>query len=786
MTRWSLGVDLGTSFTSGAVATADRVEVLEVAGERRIPSTVLLDGSGKLLAGGVAQRMVGRSPDRAERNPKRYVGRRPMVLGGELITAQQALGALLGQYVDAARARFDGSAPSVLVLTHPVAWSEAQRTVLGEVAELVLPGVPVELVAEPVAAAVHYGATYGHPRSGDGQDSVAVYDLGGGTFDTAVLSFTESGFTVVGAPAGDPEISGETFDERVFHHFGEQLSALNPQWWEQVSTSGDRRWLAAATDLLTDARLAKESLSEHDDAGQYVVGADADVRITRPEFEALIADDVARTTALLAKSLAESGRSPEQLRGVFLTGGASRIRLVEETLRASYNDLVRTVHDPKAVVSLGAARWAQRSLKPAPPTPVSDPGVGEKTQVVRIPSPNGPFPVLATGVLEAVAANGVLYTWGVGEGGGHRVRLLDGNGRVERELPMARIVGWAVAEHLVLIAERRGTAVRVHALSPDLIILNTVDLLTPHDPWLIAQAGTGWVFLRGTSTRPVNNADGLPWGELADPAFLVVRPTTAFTPVTAQPTPLGPTATWFINEDGTRRRLLDPSMPSSVPPTPLGDGRSCALILGRTSRRRTGLRSRAIVPSQTLATLDATGELSVVAEQQDTTGLWAHQLLYKDNWFLATNLGLETFEGTDRRLFVERPPAGTARWIATATHLYGLVQDSLIPNRGLSLHLYDETRPRVLGTFPGLLGNLASVVPTESPRIRVDGDRIWLATRTSENASQVLLVDGDRVEKVTTAPGWLEPLGQGYALHTPKPPPGDDRTTPTALVRLPG
>ncbi|WP_157440525.1 Hsp70 family protein [Actinokineospora inagensis] len=765
MTRWSLGVDLGTSFSAAAIATADRVESIEVSGERRIPSTVLLDESGRLVAGTLAQRMVGRSPDRAERNPKRYVGRRPMLLGGEPVTVQRALAALLELFLVEARRRFDGAAPTSLVLTHPVAWSQAQRQVLLEVAEAVLPGRPVELVEEPVAAAVHYSHTHAADGIG-GRDSVAVYDLGGGTFDTAVLAVDGSGFSVVGTPGGDPEIGGETFDERVYHHFGAQLSRLAPDWWEQVNTNPDRRWLAAAAELLTEARLAKESLSDYADASQYVAGADTDVRITRAEFDALVGEDVRRTTRLLAQSIEGSGRSPEDLRGIFLTGGASRIPLVQDTLRAQYNGLVRTWQDPKTVVALGAARWSQRTLATRPTT---------------APRRSG-FPVLATDVLDAQATNGALYTWNATPDG-HHIRKLDRTGRVERELPMTHVTGWSIADDLVLVAERRDQVVRVHALSPELIIRSTTDLVTPTDPTLVTQAGHGWIFLR--TAHPVDNSVGLPWGETGDLQVVMIRPATSFAPINTTPQPLGPAATWYINEDSTRRRLLDPAMPTSVTPTPLGDGRSAAVILGKTTKRRTGLRNTVIVPSQTVATIDATGTMTVVAEQQDTTALWVHQVLRRDNWYLATNIGLEAYVGTDRKLFIERPRSGAARWVATSNRMYGIVQDSLVPNRGLTLHLYDDRSPRSLGSFPGLLGNLSATTPTEAPRIRVDGDTLWIGAQVSESTSQILRVTASRVDQIAAAEGWLEPIAQGFALHSPESPPGDARTTPATLVRLP-
>jgi molecular chaperone DnaK (HSP70) len=146
-----------------------------------------------------------------------------MLLGGEAVTAADAIAALLSLFVHEARRRHDGTDPAEAVITHPVAWTDGQRAELAEAATRVLPGSGVTLLAEPVAAAAHYlheGGTAG--------ERFAVYDLGGGTFDTAVLAAGRSGFHVVGRPGGDPDIGGEAFDRLVYAHFGAQLAHASP------------------------------------------------------------------------------------------------------------------------------------------------------------------------------------------------------------------------------------------------------------------------------------------------------------------------------------------------------------------------------------------------------------------------------------------------------------------------------------------------------------------------------------------------------------------------------
>jgi actin-like ATPase involved in cell morphogenesis len=802
VSAWVLGVDLGTSFSAAAVADPDGVRLLEVAGERRVPSTVFLEDSGGLVAGTLAQRMVGRAPDRAERNPKRYVGRGPMLLGGEPVTATAALAALLRLFVDEGTRRC-GAPPAALALTHPVSWGPAQRTLLAEVGALVLPDRPSTLVEEPVAAAVHYVSEHG--AAGDGvSDTVAVYDLGGGTFDTAVLAAGATGFEVVGRPGGAPDIGGESFDERIAAHFGEQLATLAPDWWAQARSSPERRWLAAAAQLLTEARLAKEALSEYPTASQYVPGADVDVHLTRAELEDLVGTDVRRTVDLLADTVAGSGRTPG---AVFLTGGASRMPLVRQTLRAAYDGLVRTWQDPKTVVALGAARHA-RTLAGAPfhtPSviPSSTPSDGRLAAAGggRGRSEGGPGERVADGVLDAVAVGGALYTWHAPgpDATLHRLRKLDpGSGRVEREVTMGRIVAWAASDELILVAERRGDpGVRLHTLGPELTIRATMELPCDRDPELVVDGGIGWVFLRGPDTRDVDHTTGLPWGETGDLTVVVVRRQAAFTPAAPRPLPIGATARWFVNEDGTQRRLLDPSGPTGTVPAPLGDGATCALVMGRYQRRGLGRRRGELVPRQVVLLVGVDGRPVPVVEQQarggDTT--WIHQLLRPvpdGPWLVSTSVGLELCDdlrtGAGRMLFAPRPPSGVARWVAAGGTCYGVVQHGLVPTRGLSLHVLTGGARVDLGEWPALLGSLASVHRADAPCVRADGHTLWIGARDGADGSQLLRVHPTGVTVAATAPGRLEPVGRAgdayFALHSPSTTPGDPRTAPAHLLRL--
>ncbi|HVL86116.1 MAG TPA: Hsp70 family protein, partial [Pseudonocardia sp.] len=708
MTSWVLGVDLGTSYSAGAVAVDDSVELLEVGGDRRVPSTVLLDVGGRLLAGPYAQRAIGRLPERAERNPKRYVGRAPMLLGGEPVTAVDALAALLELFVNEARRRHDGTEPARVVVTHPVAWTDGQRAELNEAAARVLPRTEVALLDEPVAAAVHYVHEGGWAgATGDRTGQVAVYDLGGGTFDTAVVAADRGGFRVVGRPGGDPDIGGEAFDRLVYGHFGAQLEHTAPEWWEQVRSNPERRWLTAAADLLTEARIAKESLSAYEVASQYVPGADADVHLTRTELDELIGADVRRTARLLAETIEAAAGD---LRGVFLTGGASRIPLVERTLRETYDGLVRTWQDPKTVVALGAARWAaQRPPGTRPPRRVGP------APAVRAPAPRRPaqpFVTVADAVLDARVTAGGVYTWSIPQGpaGRHRITRRDPTtGRGTGEITFGELAGWAVSDAGMVVAERRAGALRCHTLSPDLTLRSSTGVPTGPDPFLVADGELAWVVLRSPTPRVLVPSEG--WGEVGELAVQVLRLGPGPVPPPAPMVAVGPAVYRYVDEDGRQRRLLDPTAPTSSLPAPFGDGMSCAMVIGRLGAEAPRRGQPRAAPRQSLGLFGQAGGFTPIVDQQarESGTPWVHQLLHPTAdlpWLLSTSVGLETFDdlrtGAGRRLFLARPPAGAVRWVRAGRRAFGIAVEQLRPGRGLSAHVLVDGRRRELGRWPSL------------------------------------------------------------------------------------
>ena len=353
MSGWVLAIDFGTTSTAVAMAVGGRVELVEIDGAPRMPSMVFWrDGTGghtgRLVLGEEADTLSSRAPWCLERTPKRRIGDEYLLLGEQQVRVTDAIGAILRKAAEEAVSRRGGQAPSVVRLTHPARWGAGSLDRLRQAARSAGFDAP-EFVPEPVAAALHFA----NERLAVGEH-VAVYDLGGGTFDTAVLRRTEDSFEVVGAPGGNEDLGGEDFDDRLYRHLGGQL---DPEQWSKLRESRERSWSQANRVLLHEARRAKEILSKSPDYELYVPPpVDRDLHVTAEELNGLIAADLEGTVTELERTIRGAGLAPGDLAAIYLAGGSSRIPLVARLIQQRLGQLPDYLDDPKSVIVLGAAR----------------------------------------------------------------------------------------------------------------------------------------------------------------------------------------------------------------------------------------------------------------------------------------------------------------------------------------------------------------------------------------------------------------------------------------------
>jgi molecular chaperone DnaK len=357
---WRLAIDFGTSSTAAAMARGEVIESVPVEGLPRILSNVFWqESTHRLLLGEAAENAAALAPWCFEPCPKRRLGDEFMRLGEERVRVTEAVAAILERVAEEAVLLRGGERPGQVRLTHPVRWGTARKAKLCEAAAIA--GLPEPaLVLEPVAAATHYAAEALSPG-----EHVAVYDLGGGTFDTAVLRRTEDTFEVVGVPGGREDLGGEDFDERVYRLLGDQLPEDTWAKLRTVEVDGDgRAWSRANRELWRRARRAKELLSSNAQVDVYVPApVERDLIVTVEQLEGLIREDIEDSVNELERTIHSGDLDPAQLTAVYLAGGSSRIPLVARLIQAQLGIAPRYLDDPKSVVALGAAR-APRATAP--------------------------------------------------------------------------------------------------------------------------------------------------------------------------------------------------------------------------------------------------------------------------------------------------------------------------------------------------------------------------------------------------------------------------------------
>jgi YVTN family beta-propeller protein len=348
---YSLGVDLGTTFVAAAIARPAGAEMLTLSPQSVVaPALVYLREDGTLVTGDAARRRAVSRPDRVGREFKRRLGDpTPVMLGGASFAVTDLLGALLRDVLLQV-VSLEGGPPDQVVLTHPANWGPFRRGLFEEVPTNA--GLSDTLtITEPEAAAAHYASSR---RLHDGQ-IVAVYDLGGGTFDATILRGARDGVEILGRPEGIERLGGVDFDESVLEFVnvtsGGALDGLDMT---------DLQTALAIARLRQDCVLAKESLSLDTEAIIPVFLPDRhfEVKLTRAEFEGMVRGPIESTTQALVRTLRSAKLEPSDLSAVLLVGGSSRIPLVARMVSDALS--CKTVVDthPKYTVALGAASIA--------------------------------------------------------------------------------------------------------------------------------------------------------------------------------------------------------------------------------------------------------------------------------------------------------------------------------------------------------------------------------------------------------------------------------------------
>ncbi|HET9608068.1 MAG TPA: Hsp70 family protein, partial [Acidimicrobiales bacterium] len=387
-----LGIDIGTTYTAAAVWRDGRYEIASL-GNRSptIPSVVLLRDDEAVLTGEAAVRRAATEPGRVAREFKRRIGDpTPIIVAGTPYSADALMAKLLRWVVEQV-SQVEGGPPAGIAVSHPANWGNYKLDLLRQAINLADLD-DVATLSEPEAAAIHY-ASQARVELGS---VIAVYDLGGGTFDAAVLRKTATGWEILGAPEGIERLGGVDFDAAVFHHvsqaIGGAIDELDPD---------DPTAQAAVARLRQECIDAKEALSSDSDVSIPVMlpNLQTEVRLTRSEYESMVRPALADTITAMNRALRSADVTPADVTAVLLVGGSSRTPLVAELVSTALGRPVAVDAHPKYGVAMGAAITAAQQAGAA--------GAGGASAAEGAPGPQGAPAVSGAPLLGAAGAGAV-------------------------------------------------------------------------------------------------------------------------------------------------------------------------------------------------------------------------------------------------------------------------------------------------------------------------------------------------------------------------------------------
>jgi len=368
-----IGIDLGTTNSAMAVMQSGKPEIIANSeGNRTTPSVVAINKNSERLVGQVARRQQVTNSKNTIYEVKRLIGRRfedkevqrdLKLMGYEIVKSGQAvkvkmgdkeyspeeISAMILSKLKADAESFLGEPVTEAVITVPAYFDDSQRQATKDAGKIA--GLEVKrIINEPTAAALAYGLDKGQK----GDEKIAVYDLGGGTFDVSILELGDGVFEVK-STNGDTHLGGADFDRVIVNYFAEEFKKEHG-----IDITEDK---AAMQRLRDEAEKAKIELStaQEVDVNLPFLTADADGpkhfehKLSRAKLEQLVADLVAKTADPCEKALKDAGLKASDINAVVLVGGMTRMPAVQEKVKQIFGKDPMKGVNPDEVVAVGAA-----------------------------------------------------------------------------------------------------------------------------------------------------------------------------------------------------------------------------------------------------------------------------------------------------------------------------------------------------------------------------------------------------------------------------------------------
>ena len=365
-----IGIDLGT--TNSVVAVMEGGEAVVVTnpeGSRLTPSVLAFTKTGERLVGQVAKRQAVTNPENTVFSIKRFMGRRYdevteemkmvpysvasapngdvriKIMSEEYAPAQ--LSAMVLQKLKQAAEEYLGEAVTKAVITVPAYFNDAQRQATKEAGRIA--GLEVmRIVNEPTAAALAYGLDKKK------EETIVVYDFGGGTFDISILEVGE-GVVEVKATNGDTHLGGDNLDQRIIEWIGSEFKKS-----DGIDLSKDRMALQRLREAAEKAKMELSSVMETDINLPFITADNTgpkhlQMKLTRARFEQLVEDLFQRTVGPTKQALSDAGLDPSKIDEVVLVGGSTRIPRVQQLVKDLFGRDPHKGVNPDEVVAIGAA-----------------------------------------------------------------------------------------------------------------------------------------------------------------------------------------------------------------------------------------------------------------------------------------------------------------------------------------------------------------------------------------------------------------------------------------------
>ena len=365
-----IGIDLGTTNSCVAVMEGGEPVVIPNAeGARTTPSMVAFTKNGERLVGQVAKRQAITNPENTIFSIKRFMGRRNAEVGNEIKEvpykivkgandvvkvkiedkeySPQEISAMILQKMKQTAEDYLGQKVTAAVVTVPAYFNDSQRQATKEAGEIA--GLEVKrIINEPTAASLAYGLDK------KSEEKIAVFDLGGGTFDISILEIGDGVFEVK-ATNGDTHLGGDDFDQRIIEWIVDEFKKQ-----EGVDLSKDPMALQRLKEAAEKTKCELSTVAQTDINLPFITATDSgpkhlNLTLTRSKFEQLADDLFQRTLAPCKAAIKDSGLSTKEIDEVVLVGGSTRMPKIQELVKELFGKEPHKGVNPDEVVAVGAA-----------------------------------------------------------------------------------------------------------------------------------------------------------------------------------------------------------------------------------------------------------------------------------------------------------------------------------------------------------------------------------------------------------------------------------------------